>query len=105
MNEIMEDDKELQDEMYFWLIGAKILYYRTLKDMTQTELARRIHMSRSALSRIENGTRNKDLSLCRVLEIARGLEVDSQLLLTYTPTEKQMVWERFQKKMTKTTKE
>ena len=97
----MVEEIELQEEMYFWLIGTKILYYRTLQDMTQEELAKRVHMSRSALSRIENGTRNKDLSICRVMEIARGLHIDSQLLLTYTPEEKRMMWERYKKKWQK----
>lgn len=102
---MVEQDIELQEEMYFWMIGAKILYYRTLQDMTQEELARRVCISRSALSRIENGTRNKDLSICRVMDIARGLGIDSQLLLTYTPEEKRITWERYKKKMAKSFKD
>lgn len=94
----MEKELEWQEEMYFWIIGAKILYYRNLQGITQAELANRIHMSRSALSRIENGTRNKDLSISRILEIARGLKIDSRALLTYSDEEMQMVQERYLQK-------
>lgn len=35
------------------LVGAKVLYYRTLEGLTQEELANKIHINVSTLSRIE----------------------------------------------------
>ena len=40
------------------LVGAKVLYYRTLEGLTQEELANKIHINVSTLSRIERGKYN-----------------------------------------------
>ena len=37
-------------------IGARIAYFRALNDMSQDELAHRIHISRGTLSKIERGS-------------------------------------------------
>lgn len=44
----------MDDEM-FLQIGAKIVYYRKLRNMSQKELARKIGITRQHLSSIENG--------------------------------------------------
>lgn len=47
----------MDDEM-FLQIGAKIVYYRKLRNMSQKELARKIGITRQHLSSIENGRAN-----------------------------------------------
>ena len=64
-------------------IGAKIAYYRTLRDMSQSELAKQVCLSRSALSRI----------VVTLSDIAQALQIDIALLVTFNETEKQMWWE------------
>lgn len=44
----------MDDEMLLQ-IGAKIVYYRKLRNMSQKELARKIGITRQLLSSIENG--------------------------------------------------
>lgn len=71
-------------------IGAKIAYYRTLRHLTQEELARRIHISNSTMSRIERGAYNKNVSISLLLDISDGLKIDVDLLLTFSEQEKKM---------------
>lgn len=73
-------------------IGAKIAYYRTIRDMTQEELARKIHISNSTMSRIERGAYNKNVSVSLLLDISDGLKIDVALLLTFSEQEKKMWW-------------
>ena len=54
-------------------IGAKIAYYRTLRDMSQSELAKQVCLSRSALSRIERGKYNDNVSVVILSDIADAL--------------------------------
>lgn len=72
------------------IIGAKIAYYRTLSNLTQDELASRLHISRVTLVRIEKGTYNKNLSVPMITEIAQGLHIDDQLLFDCTDEEKRL---------------
>lgn len=51
-------------------IGAKIAYYRTLEGMSQEDLARKIAISKSTLSKIERGKYNSGLSIATLLNIA-----------------------------------
>ena len=74
-------------------IGAKIAYYRTLRDMSQSELAKQVCLSRSALSRIERGKYNDNVSVVTLSDIAQALQIDIALLVTFNETEKQMWWE------------
>lgn len=76
-------------------IGAKIAYYRTLRDMSQSELAKQVCLSRSALSRIERGKYNDNVSVVTLSDIAQALQIDIALLVTFNETEKQMWWEPF----------
>lgn len=73
-------------------IGAKIAYYRTLRDMSQSELAKRVYLSRSALSRIERGKYNDNVSVVILSDIAQALQIDITLLVTFNEMEKQMWW-------------
>ena len=61
--------------------------------MTQSELAKRANISRSALSRIECGKYNDNVSVSLLFDIAEGLRIDTALLMTFNDTEKQMWWQ------------
>ena len=83
---------EIKKQILLKQIGAKIAYYRTLRDMKQSELARRARISRSALSRIERGKYNDNVSVVILSDIAEALQIDIALLVTFNDTEKQMWW-------------
>lgn len=74
-------------------IGAKIAYYRTLRDMSQSELAKQLCLSRSALSRIERGKYNDNVSVVTLSDIADALKIDITLLVTFNEMERRMWWE------------
>ena len=79
-------------QILFKQIGAKIAYYRTLRELSQKELAERTHISESTLSRIERGQYNDNLSLSLLMDISDGLQIDITLLVTFSDMEKQMWW-------------
>lgn len=54
-------------------IGAKIAYYRKIRDITQEQLAAKVSVSRSTVSRIERGDYN--LSVRLLFRIASALGV------------------------------
>ena len=79
-------------QILFKQIGAKIAYYRTLRELSQKELAKKVYISESTLSRIERGQYNDNLSLSMLMDIADGLQIDLTLLVTFSEMEKQMWW-------------
>jgi len=79
-------------EILFRQIGAKIAYYRTLRDMSQKELAKRASLSVSALSKIERGRYNDNVSVSLLFDIADGLQIDITMLVTFSDLEKNMWW-------------
>ncbi len=74
-------------------IGAKVAYYRTLRGMTQEQLAGKINVSKSTLGRIERGKYNKNVSVSTLLDIADGLRIDMALLVTFSEQEKKIWWD------------
>ena len=74
-------------------IGAKVAYYRTLRGMTQEQLAGKINVSKSTLGRIERGKYNKNVSVSTLLDIADGLRIDMVLLVTFSEQEKKIWWD------------
>lgn len=56
-------------------IGARIVYYRKLKGITQEKLAENVGISPQYLSRIENGSYPKSVSLSTLIRIADKLDV------------------------------
>ncbi|MBR3458773.1 MAG: helix-turn-helix transcriptional regulator [Selenomonadaceae bacterium] len=74
-------------------IGAKVAYYRTLRQLTQDELARRVHISRSTLNRIERGRYNGGISLSTLMDIAEGLHIELSNLVSFTDEEKKVWWD------------
>ena len=80
----------IRRDIFFRQIGAKIAYYRTLHGLDQNQLAEKVHISQSTLSRIERGKYGENISLAILLDIAEGLEIDPSLLTTFTGMEKDM---------------
>ena len=56
-------------------IGAKIVFYRKLKSMTQEKLADEVGITPQYLSRIENGGYTKCVSLSTLMKIAEKLRL------------------------------
>ncbi len=80
----------IRRDVFYRQIGAKIAYYRTLYGLDQNQLAEKVHISQSTLSRIERGKYGENISLAILLDIAEGLEIDPSLLTTFTGMEKDM---------------
>lgn len=87
------DSREVQNQIIFRQIGAKIAYYRALRSMRQDELAAKVHIDKSVISRIERGKYHNNISVSLLLAIADGLRIEPSLLLTFTDLEKQLWWE------------
>ena len=91
----MEEREKKSDprkEILVRQIGAKIAYYRTLRDMSQKKLARKASISTSSLSKIERGKYNDNISVSLLMDIADGLQIDLTLLVTFSELEKNMWW-------------
>ena len=69
----LETDINVKKVMIYRQIGAKIAYYRTLRQMTQAELAKKVNISESTLGRIERGKYNNGVPISTLLDIAEGL--------------------------------
>ncbi len=82
-------------------IGAKIAYYRTLEGMSQEDLARKIAISKSTLSKIERGKYNSGLSIATLLNIADGLKVELYSLLLCTQEELHVLRAQAEREKTK----
>ncbi len=68
-------------------IGRKIAFYRNLRGLSQEELAAKVDISTSHLSKIEAPNTNISFSLDMLLLIAEGLDVD--VAGFFNPTEVQ----------------
>ncbi len=62
-------------------IGARIVYYRKLKGMTQEYLAELVGISPQYLSQIENGKYQKSVSLSVLMRVAEKLDVKMTQIL------------------------
>lgn len=78
-------------QQIYKMVGAKVLYYRTIRGLTQEELANQIHINVSTLSRIERGKYNQGVSLAMLFDIAEGLHIDVAMLVTFTDKEKKIL--------------
>ncbi len=70
------------------VIGAKVVYYRTLRNIRQEELASEIKMSKRTLSRIEHGNSGKIISMSELWDISTALRIDITNLLKFDEFEK-----------------
>ena len=83
---------DVRKAIIFKQIGAKIAYYRILSGLHQVDLANKIGVSKSVLSRIERGKYNDNISVYLLLDIADGIQIDMAMLVTFNKQEKQMWW-------------
>ena len=86
-------EMDVKKIMIFRQIGAKIAYYRTLRQMTQAELAKRANLSKGSIGRIERGKYNKGVPISTLLDIAESLRIDLSSLVTFSEEEKKVWWE------------
>lgn len=68
------------EETIYKRMGAKIRYYRQLKDLNQTQFAEIICISPQYLSKIEYGKRVPSVEI--LISIAKALDVDISELLS-----------------------
>lgn len=68
------------EKEYKMKVGENILYWRKLKGIKQDDLAKKIGISATALSNIENGSSKPDIE--RLEDIADALEIEINQLLT-----------------------
>ena len=88
-----DSESNVKKMMLYRQIGAKIAYYRTLRQMTQSELAGKVNISRSSLGRIERGKYNSGVPISTLLDIAEGLRIELASLVTFSEEEKKVLWE------------
>lgn len=86
-------EMDVKKIMIFRQIGAKIAYYRTLRQMTQAELAKKANLSKGSIGRIERGKYNKGVPISTLLDIAEGLRIELASLVTFSEEEKKVWWE------------
>ena len=69
-------------------IGNKVAYYRKLRNLTQDQLADRVSISVSSISKLERGKYNNNIPLSMLIMIAEGLRIDVSMLVTFDEREK-----------------
>lgn len=70
-------------------IGNKVAYYRKLRNLTQDQLADRVTISVSSISKLEQKEKiNNNIPLSMLIMIAEGLKIDVSLLVTFDEREK-----------------
>lgn len=67
-------------------LGEHISFYRKRAKITQAELARRVNISRSYLSRIENSNTSQSFSLELLFNISRELDIPPRYFFDPFPT-------------------
>lgn len=63
------------------MIGARIVYYRKIRGMTQEYLAEIVGISPQYLSKIENGNYRKSVSFSVLMRIAEKLNIKIEKLV------------------------
>lgn len=74
----MEKDESCLEEIR--RIGLRIGYFRRVRNITQAELAERLHINKNYLSHVECGA-GKSISLPMLIRIARELDVKLSVLV------------------------
>ena len=68
-----------RDELQY--IGLRISYFRKMQNMTQAQLAEKVHINKNYLSHIESGSSNKAVSLPLLIEISKALDIPLSVLV------------------------
>ncbi|WP_295236869.1 helix-turn-helix transcriptional regulator [Veillonella sp.] len=92
----MDTDIDTKKRAVIKQIGARIAYYRTLRGLTQDELAKRASISPGALGRIERGKYNDNVSIAMLVHIATGLQIEISMLLNLNEKDQQICLESIQ---------
>ena len=66
-------------EIYLKKIGANIRRARTAKNIKQETLGKKVQLSKSEISRIENGKRETKLAILKKIAIETGVTASSLL--------------------------
>lgn len=74
---------DIKKDIIFRQIGAKVAYYRSLRNLTQIQLANLVNISESTLSRLERGKYNSNISVSILLDISKALKIEVAELLTF----------------------
>lgn len=75
-------------QIMFEQIGAKATYCRKLIGSSQTDLAERVHVNKSVLSRIERGRYNDNIPLTLLFDIVDALQVGVATFITFNNFER-----------------
>ena len=75
---------------YYVDLGEHIAFYRKRANITQAQLASRVHVTRSYLSRIENSNTSQSFSLELLFNISRELKVPPRYFFEPFPTPAEM---------------
>lgn len=59
-----------------------------MRNLTQDELADRVNISVSSISKLERGKYNNNIPLSMLIMIAEGLRIDVSMLVTFDEREK-----------------
>jgi len=84
---------DIKRKLTYKHIGARIAYFRTLNELSQEELAQRIHLSRATLGKIERGIYGSSISLDTLLDIAEVLGLDLTMLIS-SDLEERQYWKK-----------
>lgn len=89
-------ESDLPMKIIFRQVGAKIAYYRTLREITQEELATKLNVEEKVLVGMEEGRYRRKFSLTVLIEIAEILKIDPAFFLTFTEFEKKLWYEKIE---------
>lgn len=92
----MLSESELPMKTIFRQVGAKIAYYRTLREISQEELATKLNVEEKVLVGMEQGKYRRKFSLAILMEIAEILKIDPAFFLTFTDFEKKLWYEHLE---------
>ena len=62
-------------------IGLRISYFRKMRELTQAELADKVHINKNYLSHIESGSTDKVISLPLLIELSKALDIELSVLV------------------------
>ncbi len=79
-------------------IGLRISYFRKMRNLTQAQLADKVHINKNYLSHIESGSANKVISLPLLIELSKALDIELSVLvdLNDLTESKKAIREQFQ---------
>ena len=79
-------------------IGLRISYFRKMRELTQAELADKVHINKNYLSHIESGSTDKVISLPLLIDLSKALDIELSVLvdLNDLTESKKAVREQFQ---------